>query len=228
MDLPYYCVRVATVLRAILIAVVLTVLPVAAGVWVAGDGEPEPPRETPYTSTPLADFDTLTVPVARTGFCDLVASEAVTEALDVEATSEVEGDAWTNGDVRQIGRVRDRVHEYGCAYDDPAGSSASAWVLAPPVALARARELGTAARGERGCTAMDAPPAFGTASVALVCEGKRQTVASYRGLFGDAWLTCALALPPGADADREEQIDRTGRWCVAVAQAASVQYGGAS
>ena len=55
------------------------------------------------------------------------------------------------------------------------------------------------------------------ATVALLCRqgGARQQ--SYRGLFGDAWLTCQLSAPAGVAASVLQ--DRAGRWCVAVAQA---------
>ena len=41
--------------------------------------------------------------------------------------------------------------------------------------------------------------------------------ASYRGLFGDAWLACEVARPAGAD---WSVVDRAGRWCVGVLEAA--------
>jgi hypothetical protein len=42
---------------------------------------------------------------------------------------------------------------------------------------------------------------------------------SFRGLFGDAWLACSLTLPPAVTPER--LLETAGRWCVAVAQAAS-------
>jgi hypothetical protein len=41
---------------------------------------------------------------------------------------------------------------------------------------------------------------------------------TFHGLFGDAWLSCSLS---AVGADQDGLVDRTGRWCVAVAQAAS-------
>ena len=44
---------------------------------------------------------------------------------------------------------------------------------------------------------------------------------SYRGLFGDAWLACALALP----GDRQDALeDRAGRWCAAVVTAVTALH----
>ncbi len=40
--------------------------------------------------------------------------------------------------------------------------------------------------------------------------------ASYRGLFGDAWLVCEVVRPAGATWD---VTDRAGRWCVGVLRA---------
>jgi hypothetical protein len=54
--------------------------------------------------------------------------------------------------------------------------------------------------------------------VALTCTNKQGTSrASYRGLFGDAWLVCEVEQPAGAAADA---LDVAGRWCVGVLQAA--------
>ena len=39
---------------------------------------------------------------------------------------------------------------------------------------------------------------------------------AFHGLFGDAWLSCSLRIRPAGDAD----LDRVGRWCATVAQAA--------
>ena len=47
--------------------------------------------------------------------------------------------------------------------------------------------------------------------------------ASYRGLFGDAWLVCELVRPAGATWD---VTDRAGRWCVGVLQAAASRAAG--
>jgi hypothetical protein len=60
--------------------------------------------------------------------------------------------------------------------------------------------------------------AFGSPSVAVGCRAGRTLTAAYHGLFGDAWLSCSLAVPVGGAA-RADLVDRAGRWCVAVAAA---------
>ena len=57
-------------------------------------------------------------------------------------------------------------------------------------------------------------------SVALICPAGDRRWASFRGLFGDAWLACSLSAP--ATLGDQELLDRAGRWCVAVAEAAAV------
>lgn len=216
-----------TVLRAFLLAAVLTLCPVAAGVLLADDGEPQeaapPPQQQPpaYESTPLASYDTTTVAVARRGFCDLLSEDALAEALDITVEAEREESSYANGDrAALVPKVEDIAHEYGCTI---AGgrAEARAWVFAPPVTVDRARELVRAAEGERACAPQPDAPAYGEPSVALLCTGKVMRVVSFRGLFGDAWLSCSLAVRSGARIGDDGLIDRAGRWCVAVAEAAS-------
>ncbi len=218
-----------TVLRAFLLAAVLTLCPVVAGVLLASDGEPQQaaPRQEPpaYKSTPLASYDTTTVAVARTTFCDLVSEDALAEALDISVETEREESSYANGDRAElVPKVEDVAHEYGCTVEG-GRAEARAWVFAPPVTVGRARELVTAAEGERACAPQPDAPAYGEPSVALLCTGKVMRVASFRGLFGDAWLACSLAVRSGAKISDDGLIDRAGRWCVAVAEAASVKSG---
>jgi hypothetical protein len=81
-----------------------------------------------------------------------------------------------------------------------------------------AREVARAAREEPGCEPVPDAPDFGTPSAALVCDVGPRLEVSYRGLFGDAWLTCTLTAD--SDVPRAELVDRAGRWCVAVVGAA--------
>lgn len=76
-----------------------------------------------------------------------------------------------------------------------------------------------AAEETAGCEKQPGSEAYGAPSVTLVCDDRQRRIATYRGLFGDAWLSCSLGLP-GRPGDRE-LLDRTGRWCVAAAEAAS-------
>ncbi|QSR25442.1 hypothetical protein CFH99_07360 [Nocardioides aromaticivorans] len=203
----------STVVRALGLSALLTLVPVGIGVGVAGDRTPAP-KAAVYQGTDLADFDSTTAVVRRAPFCELVAKEAVAEALggDGELT------AWGNGEKAAAVPGGDVAHEYGCAFAG-SGAEARAWVFAPPVTRTRAQALAKAAPA-RGCTTTAGAAAFGTPSVATTCTSGEQRTVSWRGLFGDAWLTCTLT--QGVGATEADLVDRAGRWCVAVAQAASV------
>lgn len=206
----------STVPRALLLSALLTLVPVGIGVVLADDSTPD--REPAvYEGIDLADFDTTATVVQRAPFCELVPGEAVAAALGTDA----EATAYGNGEESDALPGGDVAHEYGCRFvtDDAAAGEARGWVFAPPVSSARARDL-VAGAPTRRCKTQGDAPAYGTPSVAVVCASNDARTASFRGLFGDAWLTCSLTLPVGvAEADL---VARTGRWCVAVAQAASV------
>ncbi|WP_436699997.1 hypothetical protein [Nocardioides sp. BYT-33-1] len=221
-----------TVLRALLLSALLTLVPVAVGVARSGD-ETLSRDPAAYQGTALADFDTTKAVVQRVPFCDLVPQEAVEEALGGEATLTAYGngersDAFPGGDV---------PHEYGCRFSpadaadpadpadatDPADTGATGeargWVFAPPVTPDAARRM-TETPLAATCTALPAAPAYGAPSTAVLCPGDGVQRVTFQGLFGDAWLACSLTL--AADVPQDEAVDRAGRWCVAVAQAASV------
>jgi hypothetical protein len=211
--------RVPGSLRWLSLAVVLTVLPVATGVLVLQDEEePAPAPEPPgYASTALTDYDTTVVGVGRAAFCDRLPDEALTEALAGEPGPTRD---YRNGQSAELAPgVEDVAHEYGCRVTGPRGTEARAWVFAPPVTRLRADELVADAAGRASCTRPTPAPAYGAPSVALVCPAGPVTWASFRGLFGDAWLACSLAAP--SSLAEKDLLDRAGRWCVAVAQAAS-------
>ncbi|WP_345525933.1 hypothetical protein [Nocardioides endophyticus] len=175
--------------------------------------EPDPPEKPQATSTALSDFATDGVSVTRGEFCARVAPGAVTEALAGEVA---DSDTWANGDrTRLADGVRDVAHEYGCSWTATDGTVASAWVFAPPVTPAGASALAKAASRVEGCQPVAGAPAYGARSTAVRCGDE----IAFHGLFGDAWLSCSVA--PVGTADREGLLDRGGRWCVAVAQAAS-------
>jgi hypothetical protein len=202
-------------LRRLLLSAAATALAVGGGV-VALDRDPGTVDEPEATSAPLTSFDTSRVTILRTGFCDRVADTAVTEALQAEPEEE---SSYDNGDrVRLAAGTRDRAHEYGCSWTAD-GATAAAWVFAPPVTRGAARDLLRRARGERGCEPVPDAPAYGDPSVALVCTRPRGREVSFRGLFGDAWLVCSIRSP-------DVSADRTGRWCVAAARAASADERG--
>lgn len=205
----------STVLRALLLSGLLTLAPVTIGVVVAGD--PTPEREAPaYVGTDLADFDTSTAVVQRAPFCLLVPDGAVEAALADQGAVDLTD--YRNGEESEVLPGGDVAHEHGCRFGTD-GLEARAWVFAPPVGADRAQDL-VAAAVTKKCAARTDAPAYGEPSVAVVCTRKAVRTASYRGLFGDAWLACSLTLPVAVE--ETELLARTGRWCVAVAQAASV------
>jgi hypothetical protein len=192
-----------------------------AGLLVACTGsDPEPEAAPSAPSTPLASYDTAGLVVARAPFCDRIAEEAVTAVLGGEQAA---SSSYENGESARIGDRRDVAHEHGCAYRAEDGTTARAWVFAPPVTPARARGLARAAESERGCRPAAEAPAFGRPSAALVCRDGDDSTASFRGLFGDAWLTCTVTASSAAGDPEgvEDQLDRAGRWCVAVVEAAA-------
>lgn len=177
----------------------------------SGD-EPGEPSAAP-SATALGDLDTSAVTVARADFCGAIPDAAAEAALGTQVARTAH---YGNGDSVEIAAgVTDVSHEFGCRYLAESGVEARAWVFAPRVTPARARELAAEARRTKGCTALPQAAAFGTPSAAVTCKAKTTVTASYRGLFGDAWLACAVirqsvtGLPEAAD-----------RWCSAVLQAA--------
>ncbi len=188
-------------------------------VGCTGDTSSTPSTQSPVTpeGTPLADVATETLVVRRAPLCDQVDPAAVQRALGAEPAESREYASGQRVDLTD--EVSDVAHEFGCAWtgDDPR-ISAGAWVFAPPVTAARARLLVRAARQEPRCTRLPDAAAYGAPSVALACRAPGGLEISHRGLFGDAWLTCTLA---GPQEDRAAALDRAGRWCVAVAAAAS-------
>jgi hypothetical protein len=199
------------------LAVVVTLLIalLGAGCSESATSGPEPtaaPSRTVDEGTPLADVDTTSLVVARAPFCDAVDPTAVARALGEEPA---EGSAYRSGQRIKLsdgtrGDVADVVHEFGCRWTAGDGV-AEAWVFVPPVTRERATDL-----VRTGCHGVQ-DPAFGEPSA--ICRTQADGVATYtfRGLFGDAWLTCRLALGAG----QRETLDRAGRWCAAVATGAS-------
>jgi hypothetical protein len=204
-------------LRALLVAGVATAVTIGAGLLAAGDSdEPDDPdagrasAEAPFETTPLASYDTSSATVARGSFCADLDPRQVTAAVDGAPAS---SSSWQNGDpVEVAGGAEDVGHEFGCAYVGADGATARAWVFAPPVDAEQAQRLAHSAGKAPGCQAADGP-AFGSPTLALTCTKDGVAQASYRGLFGDAWLVCEVARPAGATWD---VADRAGRWCVGV------------
>lgn len=198
---------VSTAVRALLLAVAFTALPVAVGVAMTGGRGAAPPAA--YRPAALGDLDTTTMTIGRGSFCSRLPAAAVTDALGRAATY---ADSYGDGDRRAVpGNAADVLHEYGCVFR-AGGVEARAWVFAPPVGGARAKLL--AATRTAGCTALQDAPAFGRPSAATRCGTTTWTI-TLRGLFGDAWLSCSLA-----GSGEPALVDRAERWCAAVAQAA--------
>ena len=193
------------------VAAVLAALIATAGL-TGCDDKKQPEAPTPSAvSTPLTDFDTSSVTIGRSEFCSRVAPTAVEEALGGAPAS---SETYANGDRAEVAPgVRDVAHEYGCTWTAADGTVARAWVFAPPDTAEQAAALRKAATG-KGCRPIDGAPAYGDPSVAVRCG----TETAFHGLFGDAWLSCSI---DAAGSDPTVGLDRAGRWCVTVAQAAT-------
>jgi hypothetical protein len=178
----------------------------------SGGSEPSA-APTSAAPTPLAEFATDTLTVARSDFCSRVAPAAVEDAVGGESES---ADTWANGDrARLADGVTDVAHEYGCRWSAADGTTAQGWVFAPPVTPRQAERLRRAAAKADGCRAVPDAPRFGSRSVAVRCD---DGTTAFHGLFGDAWLSCSVTVRGPAAGDA---VERTGRWCVSVAQAAA-------
>jgi hypothetical protein len=196
-----------------LLVIVVTAALAVQMVSACTGADPAPPSPEPDLGTPLAKLATETITVARGPWCEEIPAEAVERAV---GTTSFEATTWASGDrVRVADGARDVVHEDGCAFTAEDGSTARTWVFAPPVTPSRARSLVSASSEAEGCRPVPGAAAFGTPSVALLCTADGQTEASYRGLFGDAWLTCALRVRLGEP--EAELAERADRWCAAVA-----------
>ena len=202
----------------LLAAGVLTAVAVVGVVVLDPFADEVPPeREQPFATTPLDGFDTLSLTVPRAGFCSDVDPREVEAALGAEPVGER---GYDNGDEVQLADgVTDVAHEFGCVWSLDDGSEARAWVFAPPVDGDRAQRLTRETTRTEGCDPVDGPP-YGAPSVALLCTDGPLTTASYRGLFGDAWLTCEL-VAPAPSGGTEAFVEKAGAWCVAVARGAS-------
>lgn len=180
-------------------------------------GSEVPAAKPSETRTPLTAYDTSAVALARGPFCSRIPATGVVGALDGTAADAA---TWDNGEPAALtSRLRDVAHEYGCRYTRE-GAEAAAWVFAPPVTPRKAAALVRQARSAEGCRPAADPPAFGRPSVAVLCTEGGGTTASYRGLFGDAWLTCTLRR---AGLTEARLVEQTGAWCVQVVEAARVR-----
>lgn len=208
-----------TAVRSLFVAAVATAAAVAGGVVLAGPEEQPvaaPPPEAPAVT--LAEIDTTTIAANRADFCAGIADEEVVAALGAEATQET---SYANGERAELAPgTSDVAHEFGCTWTAADGGIARGWVFAPPVTADRARTLTQAALTARRCQRL-AAATFGTPSAVTSCTARGTREVSYRGLLGDAWLTCTLSGPastPAADLEA-----RASRWCAAVVLASSAE-----
>lgn len=204
--------------RSLLLAVaaVLTVAVLAVALWRSPEesdgarpGADEAAEAPPST---LAELAADPPPVRRAGFCDRVPPARVRAALAGPATTV---EAYGDGDTVVLGEgVADVAHEHGCRWATAAGAEARAWVFVPPVTAGRAERLVSLARRADGCAAVPGA-AYGEPGVVTTCTDPASgaVTTAHQGLFGDAWLTCTLRLPPGTPGT----VDRATPWCVAVA-----------
>jgi hypothetical protein len=198
--------------RFLLVAGLATVVAVAGGVLALGNADEPAPAPTPFSTTPLSAFDTTGLVATRGPFCDEVDQRQVSAALGAEAE---DSSTWQNGDTIDLGNgVQDVGDEFGCRWAGADGTVAQAWVFSTPVGANEAQRLARSAAKGPGCEAGSGPP-FGSPTLSLTCTKDGVVRASYRGLFGDAWLVCEVVRPAGATWD---VTDRAGRWCVAVVE----------
>ena len=193
----------------------------------ACEGDTPAPAPAPTSSTPLGELATETVTVARDGFCARVAPAAVEEALGAAPT---DADAWANGERATLAPgLTDVAHEYGCRWTAD-GTTVRAWVFAPPVTAGQAEGLRRAATRAEDCDPVADAPRFGSRGVAVRCaggtggaggSGGSGAVTAFHGLFGDAWLSCSVETSGSASVPPAEALDRAGRWCATVLQAAA-------
>jgi hypothetical protein len=196
-----------------------TALPVVLGLGLTACSDATPPAPKATAPTPLASYDGASAAVQRISFCTRIPSAAVTAAVGKLGGTR----HYANGE--QAPDTGDVAHEHGCIFDGESGMSAKAWVFAPPVTPEQAQALIAAASTLPGCQPVDAY-AFGSPSLGTLCRGQASTTVTYRGLFGDAWLNCAVTAPvaaPPTDVAQDDKTltDRAGTWCVQVAATAA-------
>lgn len=201
-----------------LLAAAATAVAVIIGIVVVNvasdSGESEPPPPPPFTTTPLEEFDTSDLAVARGPFCDRLDPREIEAAVGGAPTATA---TWTNGDTIELGEDGpDVVHEFGCEYTGAEGTVARAWVFAAPIDPQKAGQLVQAATADPECQQAAGAPPLGAPSVALTCTGNDSVTASHRGLLDDSWVVCEITRPSGALWD---VADRVSRWCVGALRA---------
>jgi hypothetical protein len=163
----------------------------------------------------LEDVDTTALAVPRGPFCDRIDPAAVARVLGGPATHV---SAYRSGQrIKISGEVADVVHEFGCRWKTE-GGKAEAWLFAPPVTRRRAARMVEEVQDSPRCLGQVGAPAFGRPSAVCGSPAHDGYAVTFRGLFGDAWLTCSLTL---GDEPRATVEARAMRWCAAVATGAA-------
>lgn len=181
----------------------------------AADAPASSPPTEPGAALSDAALDLSNLPLPRAPFCDLVDDDEVPVAL----ASPVEGsDAYGVGDrVELADGVRDVSDEYACRWTGTGGAEASAWVFAPAVSPRQASTWAADARKAEGCEGLPDRTTYGRPGLTRVCTGDGTVVASLRGLFGDAWLTCQVSDDEAGPQGEDDVRSRAEQWCVHVA-----------
>ena len=211
--------RAPLALAAVALAAILVTV-AAAALWPDRAATPDrtasgtPSRSTPTTS---ARLDLADLPIRRTLDCSVVDDEKVRLAIAWQVTGR---EAYRNGDRVEVAPgLTDVAHEDGCIFSG-GEAEARVWVFAAPVGTSTARGLVRDAGRQRGCSSPDITTRFGSPSLVDVCRersgtSRQRVVATLRGLFDDAWLSCQVSGP--ADASPDDVVSRAEQWCVHVA-----------
>lgn len=194
------------------LTVLLGCLPLLLGAVACTGDDGGPQADPSVAATPLQDFSTSGIAVTRGEFCDQVPEGAAEQALGGAVART--GHYGTGDRAAVTTGVKDVAHEFNCTFVAGDGTRARAWVFAPPVTVQRAKQLARETR--RGCTVPTGAAKFGQPSVATVCRHSGRVETAYRGLFGDAWLSCSVSTEKP---ERTERLGRAGSWCVRVVEA---------
>ncbi len=179
-------------------------------------GEPTPPKAAPRADpTPLSRLNTPALRIPRVAFCDLVPEVAVADAVRLPEGDPLPApDEYRNGDEVTVGPgTIDVAHEFSCTWTVDSGATARAWVFAPPVTSADARQWMRELRQSVACTHPRAAD-FGRPSIATWCPTSHEL--TIQGLFEDTWLACQVR---DSKQGRRGLLGRAEAWCVQVANA---------
>jgi hypothetical protein len=214
-DLP----RSRTPVLLVIVAVVAVVITIAAGLlWDTTPGPGAAAQSGQQSgAADHASVDVSDLPIGHTLTCDDLVGAALRTALGGEPT---ERDGYVSGERVEIAPdVTDVAHEDSCTYGR-GGLRARVWVFAAPVRRSQARGLVRELRREARCSFPERATDFGTPELVSLCRGTEEArspgaMATLRGLFGDAWLSCQLA--DEGTSEPAVLLRRADRWCLHVA-----------